>query len=209
MASPNQKARTRQTREQSRRRIIEAAAELVRERSYGELNVSEIMARTGLERTIFYRHFDDLGDLVLRVAREAVDELYEAQVAATRSGPDPDEVREAIALPVEVYSRHGPLLRALAEAATTDPVVEAHQAQLRGRFDRLVEDTIHRGVEIGASPPPSAAESARALNRLTESYLLESFGHEPLVSPELAVDTLADIWIAFVARRWAGKRLTR
>jgi AcrR family transcriptional regulator len=83
-------------------------------------------------------------------------------------------------------------------------MVEAHQAELRGRFDRLVEETIRRGIENGANPPPDAAESARALNRLTESYLLETFGREPRASAEIAAATLADIWLAFVDRRWAG-----
>ena len=64
-----------QSRERSRQRIIEAATELVRERSYAELNVGEIMERAGIGRTIFYRHFDDLGDLLLRAGREAIEEL--------------------------------------------------------------------------------------------------------------------------------------
>ena len=107
-----------------------AATELVRERSYAELNVGEIMERAGIERTLFYRHFDDLADLLLRVAREAIEELYEAQVALGRDravGPDPDAVRAAIELPVAVYRRHGPLLRALSEAAAADPLVARGQ----------------------------------------------------------------------------------
>ncbi len=203
MATASQQARTRLTREQSRGRIVEATAELVRERSYGELNVREIMGRAGLERTIFYRHFDDLGDLLITVAREAITELYEAQVAMAdaRVGADPESVRESIAATVAIYSRHGPLLRALAEGAAVDPVLDARQAELRGRFDELVEGMIHRGISDGASPPPDPAESARALNRLVEAYLLEAFGREPRISTELAVDTLSDIWSAFVARR--------
>jgi AcrR family transcriptional regulator len=164
------------------------------------------MSRAGLERTIFYRHFDDLGDLLLQTVGEAVQELYDAQVAmdAARAGPDPEAVRLALAATVAIYRRHGPLLRALAEAAAADPVVEARQAELRQGFDRLVEDMINRGIADGASPPPDPAESARALNRLAESYLIESFGREPRVEPELALDTLTDIWLAFVARRRGG-----
>jgi AcrR family transcriptional regulator len=201
-----QRTQARQTREESRRRIVEATAELVRERSYGELNVREIMARAGLERTIFYRHFDDLGDLLVKIAGEAVGELYDAQVAmaAARVGPDPEAVRAAIAVTVAIYSRHGPLLRALEEAAAADPVAEARRAELRQGFDRLVEDMIQRGIEDGASPPPDPAESARALNRMAEGYLLEAFGRESRVETELAVDTLSDIWSAFVARRRGG-----
>ena len=91
-----QRTRTRETRERSRARIVEATTELVRERSYAELNVGEIMERAGIGRTLFYRHFDDLGDLLLRVAEEAMDELFETQVALaearlseTRVIPDP------------------------------------------------------------------------------------------------------------------------
>ena len=187
-------------------RIVEATAELVRERSYGELNVREIMARAGLERTIFYRHFDDLGDLLMQMVGEALGELYESQVAlaAGRAEPDPEAVREALAVTVGIYSRHGPLLRALSEAAAVDPVVAERQAELRRRFDTLVEEMIHRGIADGASPPPDPAESARALNRLIEAYLLDSFGREPRVEPELALDTVTDIWLAFVARRRGG-----
>jgi AcrR family transcriptional regulator len=97
MSTP-QKARTRETRERSRRRIIEAATELVRERSYAELNVGEIMERAGIGRTIFYRHFDDLGDLLLRAGREAIDELLTAQLALaqTRVATGPDDIRKAM-----------------------------------------------------------------------------------------------------------------
>jgi TetR/AcrR family transcriptional regulator, ethionamide resistance regulator len=205
MPSASQQTRTRLTREQSRARIVEATAELVRERSFGELNVREIMARAGLERTIFYRHFDDLGDLLIKVAREAITELYDAQVAMAeaRVGADPDSVRESLTATVAIYSRHGPLLRALAEGAAVDPVLDARQAELRGRFDELVEGMILRGIETGAGSPPDPAESARALNRMVEAYLLEAFGREPRISTELAVETLSDIWSGFVARRRA------
>jgi AcrR family transcriptional regulator len=200
-----QQARPRLTREQSRRRIVDATAELVRERSFGELNVREIMARAGLERTIFYRHFDDLGDLLIQVAREAITELYEAQVAMAeaRVVADPESVRESIGATVGIYSRHGPLLRALAEGAAVDPVLDARQAELRGRFDELVEGMILRGIAGGAGSPPDPAESARALNRMVEAYLLEAFGREPRISTELAVETLSDIWSGFVVRRRA------
>ena len=43
------------------------------------------MREAGLGRTIFYRHFDDLGDLLVRASREAIEELYEAQ-SKLRSG---------------------------------------------------------------------------------------------------------------------------
>jgi TetR/AcrR family transcriptional regulator, ethionamide resistance regulator len=199
MTPTSTRTRTRQSRERSRARIVEAATELVRERSYAELNVGEIMDRAGIGRTIFYRHFDDLGDLLLTAGREAIEELYEAQVAlaATRDHHDADSIREAIARAVAVYSAHGPLIRAVVEAAASDQLIAAGQEPLRRRFDELVEDVLPATDENGG---PGVAETARALNLLNESYLLDAFGREPRVSPETAVRTLTEIWVALINR---------
>lgn len=197
MSAPaSSKTRTRQTREKSRRRIVDATTELVRERSYAELNVGEIMSRAGLGRTIFYRHFDDLGDLLLRAGREAIDELYQAQLklASTRVDHGPDAIRDAIRLPVEVYERHGPVLRAISDAGAADPeVARGHDAILR-RFDELVATALRNAEKETGRRFDDVDEAARALNRLNESYLLDAFGREPRVTVDTAVQTLTEVW---------------
>jgi AcrR family transcriptional regulator len=198
------RSKKRESRERTRRRIIDAANELVRERSAAELNVGEVMDRAGIGRTLFYRHFDDLGDLLMRTGREALDELYDAQVALAqaRVEPTPEAVRAAIEPAVDVYVRHGPLLRALAEAAPADPLVEERTSALRERFVRLLEDTIRRATEAGATPVADHRETARALVRLNEGYLIDAFGHREQTDRDVAVSTLVDIWLGFVLRRW-------
>jgi AcrR family transcriptional regulator len=202
MPSPSTQSRTRLTREKSRARIIEAATELVRVRSYAELNVGEIMDRAGIGRTIFYRHFDDLGDLLLSAGREAIGELYEAQVAlaSTRAIHDSEAVRQALEVPVAVYRRHGPLLRAVLEAAAADQLVAAGQERLRRQFDALVVDALQAMTAEGGREFADVAETARALNLLNETYLLDAFGREPRVSAETAVQTLTELWVAFINR---------
>src|SRR3954451_17802078 len=109
------KAAVRESREQSRERIVAAAAELVRRLPFAELTVDDIMREAGFGRTIFYRHFDDLGDLLMRAGREAIGELLDAQIAFSeaRIGDGAQDVRAAIEPAVSVYERHGPLLRAI------------------------------------------------------------------------------------------------
>ena len=198
--TPLQKSRTRQSREQTRSRIIEATIELVRERSYAELTVGEIMDRAGLERTIFYRHFENVGVLLLGAGREAIEELYDAQVALaeTRVGHGPAALREAIALPVAVYHRHGPLLRGVSEAVAADQLVSADREEIRRRFDELVAQALREIGEETGRPLADVTETARALNLLNESYLLDAFGREPRVSVETAVQTLTEIWDALI-----------
>jgi len=207
------RSKRRQTRERTRRQIMDAAAELLGEGSYAELNVGEIMERAGIGRTLFYRHFDDLGHLLLDVAEEALDELYETQVQLAeardanpnRRVPDPAVMIEAIQVTVDVYSRHGPVLRAVIDAAAGDPVVAAGLAPLRERFDELVADLLAGAAEQLGNPAANVAESARALNRLVEGYLVDAFGREDRIPPAVATQTLSEIWFAFVtAPRTAG-----
>lgn len=201
-AATTHRARARQTREASRARIVAVVTELVRRRSYAELSVDEVMREAGFGRTIFYRHFDDLADLLLRAGREAIEELYEAQLAlaGARAGDNPDVVREAIEPAVEVYRRHGPLLRAIAEAAADDEQIAAGQREMRGRFDELVASALRDLAGAGDAPRVDVAETAHALNLLNESYLLDAFGREPRVSAQTAVRTLTEIWAAVVHR---------
>jgi AcrR family transcriptional regulator len=202
MTPAGPKAKTRQTREKSRQRIVEATAELVRERSYATLTVDEIMGRAGIGRTIFYRHFDDLGDLVVRAGREAIEELFEAQraLAQTRVDYGPENVRDALEAAAAVYYRHGPVLRAVAEAAADDERVAAGQAEVRRRFDELVIPILRDVAAEAREPVADVAETARALNLLNENYLLDSFGRGPRVSIETAVQTLTEIWVAVMTR---------
>ena len=158
------------------------------------------MDRAGLERTIFYRHFENVGGLLLGAGREAIEELYEAQVALaeTRVDHGPAALREAIALPVAVYHRHGPLLRAVSEAVAADQLVSADREEIRRRFDELVAQALREIGEETGRPLADVTETARALNLLNESYLLDAFGREPRVSVETAVQTLTEIWDALI-----------
>jgi len=185
----------RESRVEVRARIVAAARELLRTRSFAQLTVDEVMREAGPGRTIFYRHFDDLGDLLLRASRDSVEELYEAQTAlgAAEALPVADAVRRALRMAVAVHHRDGPLLRAVAEAAMVDERIAAAREAMIRRFDALLADRLAAAPGIGVA---DTAQTARALNLMNQAYLLDAFGHEPRVDPEDAVRTLAEIWLA-------------
>jgi TetR/AcrR family transcriptional regulator, ethionamide resistance regulator len=202
MTSAKRRVQVRQSRQESRARIVAATAELVRRRSYAELSVEEIMAAAGLGRTLFYRHFDDLADLLQRAGREAIEELLEAEIALGRTRADlgPDAVREAMASAVAAYHRHGPLLRAIREAAASDEQIAAGYVAMRERFDAVAEQALRATADERRHAPADVAETARALNLLNEGYLLDAFGREPRVSVATAEQTLTEIWTAILDR---------
>lgn len=201
-APATRRVRDRQTRQQSRQRIVEAATELVRTRAYSELSVDAVMRAAGFGRTVFYRHFDDLADLLLRASREAVEELLAAQksLGQVRPDDDPDSVRRAFKEAVDVYQRHGPLLRGVAEAAAGDEQIRRDYEEMRRRFDDFAERSLRGVADLGSTPLADVGETARALNLMGENYLLDVFGREPRVSPGTALQTLTEIWEAVIRR---------
>ena len=202
MAPEGRRTRARMSRRESRQRIVAAATELVRERSYAELSVDAVMREAGLGRTIFYRHFDDLADLLMGTGREAIGALYQAQLSfvETRHDEPAAAVRASFETAVAVYQRHGPLLRCIAEAAAGDDQIAVGYNELRKRFDALAEQALRELAFAGRVPPANLAETARALNLMNETYLIDTFGREPRVPPEVAVQTLTEIWDAVIRR---------
>ena len=200
MATATTRDQTRRARQEARAKIVAAATGLIRRRSYGELSVDEVMRAAGLGRTIFYRHFDDLGDLLVRTSREAIEELYEAQppLEEVTAGDEIAAINGALEPAVEVYRRHGPLLRALAEAAAGDEELARGQAAMRRRFSELNRRYLSDAQGRGASPLADVSETAEAMTVMSEAYLLDAFGREPRVSVEVAVRTLSEIWLALV-----------
>src|SRR5215210_1683897 len=118
--------RRRRTPEVAQREIVAAAEALLRERPFRELTVDEVMRRTGLSRPSFYVYFKDRHELVLRVVEHLQAELLAVANRWYESlGGGAPVLQEALEGFVRVYGEHSAELRALADAATDDPDVEA------------------------------------------------------------------------------------
>lgn len=200
MSTAVQRSRHREQRERARVRILDAASELLRTRPYRELSVDELMASVGLSRTIFYRHFDDLPDLVVRLLEEASADLLDEERQLMGAGIDaPAAIRRGLSVPVEAFRQHGPLLRAVAEAASHDEYIERGFRALLERFERLIEDYLSAVAVRGHGRLSEPHQAARALNLMNVNYLLAVFGTaEPTVSPETALQTLTELWVGAV-----------
>lgn len=199
-SAKGRQTRTRRTREEARAHIIACTTDLVRTRSYAQLSIGEIMDSAGIGRTLFYRYFDDLPDLLARASGEAIEQLYGAEVELEKTyRDDPRQaIRFAIEAAVAVYSKHGPLLRALSEAATVDLRIATAQRAFYSRFDDLVARVLADVSKTARRPLGDVEETARALNLLNTGYLLDAFGHKPRVSREVAVRTLTEIWLRVI-----------
>jgi TetR/AcrR family transcriptional regulator, ethionamide resistance regulator len=187
--------RRRRTPEIAEGEIIAAAEAFLRERPYRDLTVDEVMRRTDLSRPSFYVYFRDRHQLVLRVVEHLGSELFTMSDRWLRgTGAGPDLARQALDGIVDVYVEHGPVMRALADAAADDPEVErAYNALVQSFIDATAR---HIGEEIAAGRVLAldARQTATALVWMMERYLILSLGHEPTTPAKSVADTLATIW---------------
>lgn len=202
MAASPATPRTRRARHhprESEQEILAAAEQILREVPYREITVEAIMRRTGLKRPAFYTHFRDRNDVMLRVVQDIGGELF-AAVGGWLAGEDEprEKLREAIAGSVAVYARHGPILRALADAAPADAGVETAYRGLVEQLAAAVAARLTEQQRLGAIDPGlDAAETARALVWMNERYLYETLGRRT-GDPKAVAQMLQRIWLATV-----------
>jgi AcrR family transcriptional regulator len=187
--------RRRRTPEVAQREIIEAAEGLLRERPFRELTVDEVMRRTGLSRPSFYVYFRDRHELILRLVEQLRTEmLHVAGAWYDDLGGGPPVLRQALEGVVRVYGAHGPVMRALSDAAVEDPDVEQAYGALVQGFVDVTGQHIEAEIQGGHIAPLDASETAKALVWMTERYLYHSFGPVRRVASGRVTETLAAVW---------------
>jgi len=195
MQRPSAKRRRRRP-EEAEGEILEAAERFLRKRPFRDLQVANLMDATGLRRSSFYHYFRDRHDVVVRLVEKLAGELTPMNELWFRDDDDPvASLRAGYQGVGEFWAKHGPVLRAIAEAAIHDRKVErAHRAFVetiaRGTAERIRADVAH-----GRTLPLDADETARALILMSEHFLNERLGHGGRRNWRPVVDTLSKIWL--------------
>jgi AcrR family transcriptional regulator len=198
--------RLRRRPEEAEREILDAAESLLREAGFAALTPAGVMARTGLSRSSFYVYFRDVPGLLGRLMERIEGEVFAVTQAWFAGDGDPaDAVRRSCEGVAAVYQRHGPVLRAISEAAASDPTVEhSFKYGVIEHFVTAVEERIDVEVTRGRIRHPVPRDVARPLVLMTERYLTDSLGRPPgdgeregsgALPLQTVVDTLTFIWV--------------
>ena len=189
----------RRRREESEREILDAAERLLRERPFRELTVDDLMTAAGQSRTAFYRHFGDRQELVIRLLSDLAEKLYDMAGAWLGGGESPQtESLQSFRLLAGVYQEHGPLLRAIAEAANHDREIEQAYARLVQLFVDATVARLERDRAAGRIDLPHLREVALALVWMSERYLTLTFGQPGSGDPATAIEVLHTVWMRSV-----------
>jgi TetR/AcrR family transcriptional regulator, ethionamide resistance regulator len=194
--TPEAPSRRRRSPEEAEREILDAAERIVRDRPPDELTVKSVMEETTLTRNAFYAYFRDRYDLIARLVQRLRAEADAGMEAFVDS--DSDRVaagREALATAAHLYADHGELLRALADAATSD----RHAARAWQEFiepshtavTARVREDVRRGLISGIDPEPTV----RALVAMNRACFFQELVVNPDADVERLVDTLHLIWV--------------
>lgn len=176
----------------ARRRIIDAANRLLRERRYRDLTVDDVMDEAGLTRTVFYRHFNGIADIVLGLAEDLLSSVV---VEANTGDPsDREMMRRQLALTVDTFREYGPLFLAFDDAAHHDDKVEQALRTFTDHIVHIATELIERGVALGHTPPMPVRDVAEALHAMTRHYLLDLVARDLNFDRDRALNALMIVW---------------
>jgi len=193
-STTRQRERARDHRASVEAAIFQATEALLEQRPFRDLTVEDVMAATGMGRTAFYRYFPDLETVLLRRLAEVDVELDDACDRWLHPDSDAEAgLAEAALGLAEVFRAHAPLLQAMADAATSGDLDRAWRATVEG-FVEPATNRIEQLCAAGRCELERADETARALVWMTERYLLEAYRADRDFDPEIAAQTLSQIW---------------
>ena len=187
---------------------MRAAQSFLRTRPLADLTVEELMLLTGHSRTVFYRHFDDLADVVVAVLDDTGAELE--GIAERWGAASADDLQRAaedhLAEVVDFHVRNGPLMAAISAAARTDAEIEAAYFGFAQRFVDLTAKALRAAQDAGRIAPLDVEEVAVALTLMNEGYLLLRLGREPQADPERVLGVLRTLWARILSPPTPGDR---
>ena len=197
----------RRTREEAREEIIEGAMRFLAVRPYRELTIPALMAQTSVERTSFYTSFPSIPALVKEILGRVSAELRTAGWTNyfTLDGDPREQMRQAIDAAIEVWSRHGPMLRAISEAAPLDhELEELWVGEVLASAVRASARRLRKEQRRGAAAKGDPDELALAVNRMIVVYLNERLGRPGNVDRKVIARTLETIIIGGLYQREAA-----
>jgi AcrR family transcriptional regulator len=136
-AMSGEERRRRADAERNRRRLLDAAQELFRERGL-EVGVGEIAERAGIGRGTLFRNFPTKEDLIAAIVVERMHEASERGIALC-AAPDPGEALfEFLEYMAGAQQVNRSLFEAIADAWLANEEIRAGHAEVIGAVDGLL-----------------------------------------------------------------------
>jgi AcrR family transcriptional regulator len=125
-----------------RQRILAAAAELVAERGYHEVGMSDIGAAAGIVGSGIYRHFDGKSAVLVALFDRVIDDLTRGAAGILSRGLEPEQtLRELIAAHVRITLEDRMLMRVYHNEIASLPAEDNRRLRRKQRI--YIEEWVH------------------------------------------------------------------
>ena len=124
----------------SRLLLTEALLELMKEKTFREIQVTEIADRAQVARPTFYLHYKSKQELLLSLVDDVFNEFYEALSAATFN--DQIDPKQQNVMVFQYWERYADILRMVIEADIHDEF----RSRIRIYFSQVMAQFIPEGV---------------------------------------------------------------
>lgn len=135
----------------TRDQILDAAAQIFREKGFHAASMQDIAAAVNLQKASLYHHVSGKQEILLALLDRALDVLYE-QVSPVVLLPAPaaEKLRQMIAVYLQSVTGHADLISVLLmEHRSLDPDLRERHVPNRDRFETLWRQVLNEGVQSG------------------------------------------------------------
>ena len=163
---PRGPTRQEQQKQDSRNRILQAAKEVLSEIPYASMRVEDVIARAGISRATFYKHFDSKFDIGRELHAEFAPRLYSHyDVLLDYTDPTEAELVDWVNRLVVLYRDERDLM-----------VTFAHMLAIEPKFHAMMINVIRETEERWAARIPAfrvpSSDAPDAMRARIESRLL-------------------------------------
>jgi AcrR family transcriptional regulator len=178
----------------SKQAILDAAAQIIREKGYHAASMSDIAAAVDLSKATLYSHIDSKQSILVALLDDALDTLIERiQPVAAADVPADEKFRRAMHSFLGYMSENLALSAVLLlEHRSLDPDMRQDHIPRRDEYERYWRQIIQEGVEEGlfhAEDPSLSAKVALGVASWTVMWL----NPQGRLSAEEIADQSADI----------------
>jgi len=182
--------------------ILEAAAQIFRQKGYHAASMQDIAAAVNLQKASLYHHVASKQEILLALLDRGLDILFERISAVVNQNLPPEE---KLRLMMRQYlgTMTGQIDLAsvlLLEHRSLEPKLHARHVPNRDRFEALWRDVIREGASTGAFDCTDAALTARALLGVMSWTITWYRPSGPLSVDEIS-DYLAALFLNGLRRR--------
>lgn len=183
--------------ERTRRRLLDAARDVIRDRGYTATRVDDVVKRAGTSHGSFYLYFANKQTLVEALAIE-MSERMEALAHGLEQIHVGDaayeELRAWVEEFIDLYRDNAAVLRAWEQAEPEDPQLDRIGREVLGRITAAIAHAVERAVAAGTRHPVDPRIAATALVAMLERFCDYWLVQGAPFERERVVVTITAVW---------------